>query len=83
MTGVSAETIEREGGREKEMGFGTAQLPLNQKRVFALLFLCLSHLAKQIRYCVERRLSISVRTAFPISFLWGLRHCMFFVFVLF
>lgn len=38
MTGVSAETIEREGGREKEMGFGTAQLPLNQKRVLLCFF---------------------------------------------
>lgn len=82
MTGVSAETIE--GGRERERnGLWYCSTAVKPEKGFALLFLCLSHLAKQIRYCVERRLSISVRTAFPISFLWGLRHCMFFVFVLF
>lgn len=80
MTGVSAETIEREGGREKEMGFGTAQPEKGFCFAFSLSY---SHLAKQIWYSIERRLSTSVRTAFPISFLWGLRHCMFFVFVLF
>lgn len=62
--GVVAETMEREGGRVRERNglWRTAKLPLNQKRVFCLffffglLFLCFSHLAKQIWYCsLERR----------------------------
>ena len=74
-----AETIEREGGREKEVGFGSAKLPLAQNRGFLVCFFSILATYESNYGIVTLKgvVNLDVSTAFPISLCGRLRHCIF------